>query len=82
MRDVSEQLGYAIRTLRRQAGLRQAELAQKANISRSHISRIEKGKYNMRIDNLADICRALRIEARYLLGFVTVLDPLEKSGPD
>lgn len=40
-RDRFLQLGIAISTLRRMRGLSQEQLAEKANVSRSHISSIE-----------------------------------------
>lgn len=40
-RDRYIQLGIAISTLRRMRGLSQEQLAEKANVSRSHISSIE-----------------------------------------
>ena len=40
-RDRSIQLGIAISTLRKMRGLSQEQLAEKANVSRSHISSIE-----------------------------------------
>lgn len=40
-RDRFIQLGIAISTLRRMRGLSQEQLAEKANVSRSHISSIE-----------------------------------------
>ena len=40
-RDRYIQLGIAISTLRKMRGLSQEQLAEKANVSRSHISSIE-----------------------------------------
>lgn len=45
-------IGRTIRTIREKRGLSQEQLAEKMNISRSTISKIENGKFNFSIDYL------------------------------
>lgn len=40
----------------------QGDLADRVGIKRTHISRIETGKYNFTVDNLLMIMKALQIE--------------------
>ena len=52
------QLGAQIRRLRHRQGLDQAELARRANVDRTTVSRIERGAGG-NIGSLVDIARAL-----------------------
>ena len=52
-------LGARIAALRRAAGWNQAELAQRAGLQRTHISRIEAGKYAVTIETIQAIAEAL-----------------------
>ncbi len=46
MSDVNELFGNAIRTLRKRSGLSQDTLAHRAEIDRTYMSSIERGKKN------------------------------------
>lgn len=52
-------IGEAIRELRKAAGLSQEALADAAEIDRSHMSQIERGKRNVTILNLMKIAAAI-----------------------
>lgn len=54
-----ESVGRQIREARTKAGLSLRELADKCGIAFNHIGRIEKGKYNVSIDTLERIAKAL-----------------------
>jgi transcriptional regulator with XRE-family HTH domain len=50
-------LGEAVRGRRKEAGMSQKELAEKADLSTVFISRSEQGKESPSVDNLAKIAR-------------------------
>jgi transcriptional regulator with XRE-family HTH domain len=60
-------LGKKIRDLRIEHNFSQEELAEKANLSREHISCIERGKYPINISNLYKIADAFEIDIKTLL---------------
>ena len=53
-----KRIGQRICDLRKQAGLSQAELAEKIGINSNNISRIEHGRYNVGFDMLQKIAEA------------------------
>lgn len=54
-------LGGAIRTLRKDKGVSQEELAARSEIDRSYMSSIERGCQNPGIVSVLRICRALEV---------------------
>lgn len=54
-----ERIGKRIATLRKQAGLTQEELAGRANLQRTHVGRIEGGKYDVTFAVVQAIAEAL-----------------------
>ena len=54
-----EKLGDNIRNYREQRGFTQEKLAELSNISDKHLSKIERGKINIKIDTLVNIANAL-----------------------
>lgn len=60
-------LGNRIRIAREKKGITQEELAERVNISPSHISVIERGVKTARIDTVARIANELDVSADYLL---------------
>ena len=52
-------MGERIATLRKEKGMTQAELAEKTGLQRSHIVRLEQGRYGATIDVLSAIATAL-----------------------
>lgn len=60
-------LGEAIRAARKEAGLSQEGLAEKADLSTVFISRVERGKESPSVDNLVKVARALGTRLRNLL---------------
>lgn len=55
-------VGKSIREIREKRGLSQEQLADKMNISRSTISKIESGKFNCSIDYLSKFASFLNFE--------------------
>ena len=64
----NERIGQRVAALRRLAGLSQAELADRAGIQRSHLSRIESGRYDVTLPILQFIAEALGMT-------VDIIDP-------
>ena len=55
----SIRIGSQLRALRIERGLTTRQLAEAADTSHSHIVRIEAGRYNLRVDTVERICKAL-----------------------
>lgn len=55
-------IGATIRAIRENRGLSQEQLAEKMNISRSTISKIESGKFNCSLDYLSKFALFLNFE--------------------
>lgn len=60
-------IGQQIRKFRRQNGLSQEELAEKVNISTTHMSHIETGSTKLSLPVLVDIANALQVTADELV---------------
>lgn len=58
-------LGLELRRLRHAAGLSQADLAQRADVSRRWLSQIERGHPGGEIANLMKVVRALDLSLRF-----------------
>jgi transcriptional regulator with XRE-family HTH domain len=67
-REVGETIGYQLRRLRRLRGLTQEELADRANVSRDLVAKLEQGRrHTARITSLASLARALDVELSALV---------------
>ena len=74
-------VGECIKTLRVSAGLKQHELAERADISPSMLSLVESGKRDPTIPMLRAVARALKVPANVL--FAAALDSgSEPSSPE
>lgn len=60
--DIRESLARNLKGYRRLRGLSQEELAHRAEIDRSYMSAIERGRYSASIDVLAKLAEALGLE--------------------
>ena len=60
-------MGARIAERRKQLGFTQERIAELSGVSPQFFSSIETGSKNMRVENLARICRALRVSADYIL---------------
>ncbi len=64
-----KRLGLNIAYYRKEKGLSQLELAEKVNISRTHMSRIETADCAVSLDVAFAICDVLNIKASQLFDF-------------
>lgn len=81
-RDKFIQLGLAISTLRRISGMTQEQLAEKANISRSLVSKIEGNgtAIGFSLEVLFDISEALDVDPSDLINSVNFIKTLSGKG--
>ena len=63
-----DRIGQRIAALRKAAGLRQEELAIRAQLQRTHIGRIEAGRYAVTLETVQAIAQALGMT-------VDIIDP-------
>ena len=54
-----QRIGQHIVQLRKEKGMTQQDLANRVEMQRSHIARIEAGRYSVGLDTLAAIAQAL-----------------------
>lgn len=62
-----ESIGKRLKNYRKKAGLTQQQVADKANISRSHYASLESDKYNPSLETLTNIANVLNIDTTLLL---------------
>jgi len=67
MDDVQRTVANRIKTFRKKAGMSQTELAERCNVSKSMISKIESNKATVHLDMLMNIAKALGISLFDLL---------------
>lgn len=79
MSELEERLGTVIRAERQARGLSQERLAQLADLDRTHIQRIERGKYSPKLDTLDRIARALQ---RFPSELIALADGSEEEDED
>lgn len=66
-RRARERLAANLRTARKQRGLSQEGLAERAGLHRTYVGGIERGERNVSIDNIEKIARALDLDIAELL---------------
>lgn len=67
-------LGTRLMLLRRESGLRQADLADKSGVSQAYIAKIERGRVtNIGIDYIFALAEALEVRVEHLLGLSEVV---------
>ena len=77
------EIGRQIRRARKARGLSQEELAERINISTTHMSHIETGKTKLSLQVFVDIVSALKVGADELLkGQIGGQDQLERKQID
>lgn len=69
-----EKLGDNIRVYREFRGFTQEKLSELSNISEKHLSKIERGKINIKLDTLVNIANALNMSVDKVLTGVSVLN--------
>ncbi|AGG05896.1 helix-turn-helix domain-containing protein [Dehalococcoides mccartyi] len=58
---IEQRFGERIRDLRKQAGVSQEELADRAGVHRTYLGGIERGERNPSLKNIDAIARALKV---------------------
>jgi transcriptional regulator with XRE-family HTH domain len=75
-----ESIGERIKVLRTQQGMTLAELGEKANLSTSHLSQIERDKTAPSLSTLTMLARALNVELRFFFETETEAAYVVRSG--
>lgn len=70
-KEIRQQLGQRITSIRKAHGLTQQELSKKANISRSYLGDVEKDRYSPSVDTLFALANAMDI---CIVEFFTIPD--------
>ena len=65
--DPRKKFGDRIRTLRKQAGLSQEELAAACGLHRTYVGAVERGERNISLLNIVQFAHALRVKPANLL---------------
>lgn len=60
-------VGQKIRAYRREAGLSQEKLAEKASLSYKYLGEVERGYVNVSLDSLMRIAKALKLKVHDLV---------------
>ena len=68
--DTIKKLGHKVRIIRTDRGLSQEALAEKADLNRSFVGLLERGKTNITVKSLEQIANALDIDIKYLFDFI------------
>lgn len=66
-KDPRKKFGEHIRTLRKQAGWSQEELAAASGLHRTYVGAVERGERNVSLINIVQLARALRVKPTDLL---------------
>lgn len=61
MKTLYERLGYALRDQRLKLWYSQADIAKKVGLTRTSVVNIEAGRQRIRVDQIEDFARALRL---------------------
>ncbi len=62
-----KEIGKRIQTIRRQQGFTQEQIAEMMNVSVQMVSNLERGNKSIRIENLINLCKILKISTDYIL---------------
>ena len=76
------ELGEKVRLLRKRRGLKQDDLGELLDLSRSQISNLESGRRNLSLKQLEKLCDFFKVDISYFLMSETTdscLDLLEKA---
>ena len=72
-----DRIGQRIAALRKLAGMSQEQLAERAGLQRTHVSRIEAGKYAVTLETIQAIAEALGMTVDIVDSRLTDLAPLK-----
>ena len=73
-----ERIGKRIAALRKLAGMSQEDLALRAGLQRTHVSRIEAGKYAVTLETIQAIAEALYMTVDIIDTSLADLAPLKR----
>ena len=73
-----DRIGMRIAALRKMAGMTQDELSIQAGLQRTHVSRIEAGKYAVTLETIQAIAEALGMTVDIIDPALEGLAPLKK----
>ena len=73
-----DRIGQRITALRRLAGLTQEQLSERAGLQRSHIGKIEKGRYAVTLETIQAIAEALGMTVDIIDQRLSDLAPMKK----
>lgn len=76
-----ERIGKRIAALRKLAGMSQEDLALRAGLQRTHVSRIEAGKYAVTLETIQAIAEALYMTVDIIDTALADLAPLKRLTP-
>ena len=76
-----DRIGLRIASLRKLTEWSQEELARRAGLQRTHISRIETGKYAVTLETIQAIAEALGMTVDIIDPALTDLAPLKRLTP-
>ena len=76
-----DRIGQRIAALRKLAGLSQEQLSERAGLQRTHISRIEAGKYAVTLETIQAIAEALGMTVDIIDKGLQDLAPLKRMTP-
>lgn len=65
-------VGKQIKEARKKCGLTQAQLAEKAGISRSYLADTERGSYNPSLKTLLKIAEVCNVDLNFLVGMLEI----------
>lgn len=69
MDDISIKIGNRVKQLRQDKGISQEELALTANLNKSFVGQIERGKKNATVKTIEKICLALNVTLHEFFSF-------------
>ena len=78
---VRERIGGRVATLRKLKGMTQEQLAQAAGLQRTHVNRIEAGKYAVTLEVIQAIAEALGMTVDIIDPALADLAPLKRLTP-
>ena len=73
-----DRIGQRVAALRKLAGMSQEQLAERAGLQRTHVSRIEAGKYAVTLETIQAIAEALYMTVDIIDTSLADLAPLKR----
>ena len=74
MRTFRQDFGAVFRTIRKSKGLNQDEVAERAGLSTSYISAVERGVANPKLDTVESLAKGIGVDPQVLFRFSATSD--------